>query len=102
MKNFLFPISFVFFTTLQTLSFAAQPWHFPLYLDGGNPCSKRVELKIENTNDYDVDGGQIKIGADVLGIAGAEAKSLRIVDKNGRELLLIFQTHPISYRNLQR
>lgn len=87
MKNFLFPISFVFFTTLQTLSFAAQPWHFPLYLDGGNPCSKRVELKIENTNDYDVDGGQIKIGADVLGIAGTQAKSLRIVGENGRELL---------------
>lgn len=92
----------MFFYNAANFVFRGQPWHFPLYLDGGNPCSKRVELKIENTNDYDVDGGQIKIGADVLGIAGTEAKSLRIVDKNGRELLLIFQTHPISYRNLQR
>ena len=87
MKKFLYPIFFALIATIQVVYAAAQPWHFPLYLDGGNPCAKRVELKIENINSYDVDGGQIKIGADILGIAGAETKSIRVVGENGRELL---------------
>ena len=66
---------------------SAEPWHSPLYLDGGRPHAKRVEIAFENRGGETLDGKISLVSAKDLGIAGRPAKELRVVGENGRELL---------------
>lgn len=66
---------------------SAEPWHSPLYLDGGRPHTKRVEIAFENRGGKTLDGKISLVSAKDLGIAGRPAKELRVVGENGRELL---------------
>ena len=72
---------------LSALCASAEPWHSPLYLDGGRPHAKRVEIVFENRGGETLDGKISLVSAKDLGIAGRPAKELRVVGENGRELL---------------
>ena len=65
----------------------AVDWRPQLYLDGGRPHAKRVEIVIENPQKVDSDGDLLFISAKELGLVGRPAKELRIVAENGRELM---------------
>ena len=52
---------------------SAEPWHSPLYLDGGRPHAKRVEIASENRGGDTRDGKISLVSAKDLGIAGRPA-----------------------------
>lgn len=75
--------------TVATLAQAAsvRPWDYPLYLDSGTPAAKRVKVEIENKTDADFEAKPIRISAKKLGLVGEKTSSVRVVQKNGKELL---------------
>ncbi len=79
--------AFIFCAVLALSVRAETMWHFPLYLDGGSPASKRVEVEFSNTGTLDSDGNGVYIPAKELGLVGKKKKSIRIVGGNGNELL---------------
>ena len=66
---------------------SARPWDYPLYLDAGTPATKRVKVEIENKTDTDFEAEPIRISAKKLGLVGEKTNAIRVVQKNGRELL---------------
>lgn len=74
--------------------FADTAWHYPLYLDGGEPARKRVEICVANNSDKDLEERVLHIPAKKLGLVGHKRNSLRIVSQRGTELL--FSVAPYS------
>ena len=66
---------------------AQAAWHYPLYLDGGSPMSKRVRVEIENKSNADFTARPIEISVKALGMAGEKKSALRAVSQEGKELL---------------
>lgn len=67
------------------------PWHHPLYLDGGGVWRRRIPIDTTNASDRAVEGFPVDLavgsGEGQLDIAGAAARSLRLCDASGTELL---------------
>ena len=78
-------------TLAQAVS--ARPWDYPLYLDAGTPAAKRVKVEIENRTDTDFEAEPIRISAKKLGLVGEKTSAIRVVQKNGRELLFAISPH---------
>ncbi|MGI5923388.1 MAG: DUF4091 domain-containing protein [Lentisphaeria bacterium] len=72
---------------LGSVLMAAEPWHFPLYLDGGRPAKKRREILIDNPGKRAIDGEQLRLRAADLGLADTPRRELRVVGNSGQELL---------------
>lgn len=87
MTRFWKSLPFFSAAALSALCASAEPWHSPLYLDGGRPHAKRVEITFENRGGETLDGKISLVSARELGIAGRSAKELRVVGENGKELL---------------
>lgn len=73
-------------TTLAQAA-SVRPWDYPLYLDFGTPAAKRVKVEIENKTDADFKAEPVRISAKKLGLVGEKTNAIRVVQKNGRELL---------------
>lgn len=73
-------------TTLAQAA-SVRPWDYPLYLDFGTPAAKRVKVEIENKTDTDFRAEPVRISAKKLGLVGEKTNAVRVVQKNGRELL---------------
>lgn len=73
-------------TTLAQAA-SVRPWDYPLYLDFGTPAAKRVKVEIENKTDADFKAEPVRISAKKLGLVGEKTNAVRVVQKNGRELL---------------
>lgn len=73
-------------TTLAQAA-SVRPWDYPLYLDFGTPAAKRVKIEIENKTDTDFRAEPVRISAKKLGLVGEKTNAVRVVQKNGRELL---------------
>ena len=65
-RNIFFAISTIMFSAL----FADTAWHYPLYLDGGEPARKRVEICVTNNSDKDLEERVLHIPAKKLGLVG--------------------------------
>ena len=69
----------------------AETWHSQLYLDGGRPHLKRVEVTFENKTSKALDGQLSYVSAKDLGIVGRPSKELRVVSESGKELLFALE-----------
>ena len=89
MGKFLLPILAAVFSAacLDAEQDAQAAWHYPLYLDGGSPMSKRVRVEIENKSNTDFTARPIEISVKALGMAGEKKSALRAVSQEGKELL---------------
>ena len=83
MKKFISVLSFILFISQTT---TATSWHKNLYLDGGSMHTKRVEIKIQNPTEANVEKGTIKIPAKSLGIVNCSSRELRLVSESNNEL----------------
>lgn len=77
----------IFFLFTLTSMAIAEEWHYPLYLDGGQPAKFRSEVLVTNNSEKEIDGKILYIPAYQLGLQGIYKRELRIVSKNGNELL---------------
>ncbi len=81
-------ITFILFSLLTTTWLSAQmTWHYPLYMDRGEPAKKRIEVKITNNTDKFLEERVLFLSAEKLGIVGQKVDSLRVVSQKNRELL---------------
>ncbi len=74
----------------STFSFAQIQWHYPLYLDNGEPAKKRIEVKITNNTNKTLKERVLFLSAEKLGIVGERTNSIRILtqdSKVGKEVL---------------
>ncbi len=83
-----------FLSVIPFVSNAKTPWHFPLYLDGGQPAENRVEISVSNNSDKHIEERVLFIPAKKLGLSGQRRDSVRIVSQRGSELL--FSISPYS------
>ena len=81
----------LFAAIFATCCIHAEIWHSQLYLDGGRPHLKRVEVTFENKTGKALDGQLSYISAKELGIVGRPSKELRVVSENGKELLFALE-----------
>ena len=81
-------ITFILLSLLATTWLSAQTtWHYPLYMDRGEPAKKRIEVKITNNTDKFLEERVLFLSAEKLGIVGQRVDSLRVVSQKNRELL---------------
>lgn len=73
-------------TTLAQAA-SVRPWDYPLYLHFGTPAAKRVKVEIENKTEADFKAEPVRISAKKLGLVGEKTNAVRVVQKNGKELL---------------
>ncbi len=70
---------------------ASVKWHHPLYLAGQGFWAKRVQVVVRNSSARELVGFPLGIpighGPDELDLVGTEARTIRVVDSSGRELL---------------
>ncbi|UCF36536.1 MAG: carbohydrate binding domain-containing protein, partial [Acidobacteriota bacterium] len=71
---------------------AADPWHYPLYVSGGDYWRQRIGVEVRNPINRSLNGKPVSIqvgtGSGQVDLSGAEARSIRLVDATtGRELL---------------
>ncbi|MBE6414336.1 MAG: DUF4091 domain-containing protein [Verrucomicrobiaceae bacterium] len=77
-------ISLLIFTICGAL-FAQTQWHYPLYLDNGEPAKKRIEIKLTNNTNKTLKERVLFLSAEKLGIVGQKANSIRVIAQNNKE-----------------
>lgn len=77
---------------LWSMGALASNWHFPLYLDNGQPFMERRKVVFENTLDVSLTGEPTLVDVKELGLVGCPLKEVRVVDSRGVELL--FNVNP--------
>ena len=74
-------------------AFAQQtPWQHPLYLDNGGYWPNRVKISVSSAAALDGAPQTLVVGQNALNLAGAEARSVRVLDDAKRELLFNITT----------
>ncbi|MBO5255696.1 MAG: carbohydrate binding domain-containing protein, partial [Opitutales bacterium] len=65
--------------TMCTNVFAQVQWHYPLYLDRGEPAKKRVEVKLTNNSEKTLKERVLFLSAEKLGLVGQKSDSIRVL-----------------------
>lgn len=63
------------------------PWRHPLYLDNGGYWNSRIKITASSIANIDGAAQPLTVGQNGLNLAGAEARSLRVLDDKNTELL---------------